>query len=268
MSTLYFIDKWPSWLIYLFLVVVFIPFDELGYRIGKFRNKRLSSTDAIRYTGLVETVLALLAFMMAFTFGQASSNYAARKQLILQDANAIGSAYLRADLLPDKTRQNIKALLRDYVDLRVKLMSDGGIVNEDKKKMIDKSELIQDQLWSQTMALRENDLSSVKTSLFIETLNEMIDLHNQRVGATFRNRIPRAIRLTLVFLAVASLLLRGYMDGLQGKTRNYFAITILILTFSAVLVLIVDLDRPPFTDQRLLSVDHQALVDLQQSIRP
>jgi hypothetical protein len=167
MSTLYFIDKWPSWLIYLFLVVVFIPFDELGYRIGKFRNKRLSSTDAIRYTGLVETVLALLAFMMAFTFGQASSNYAARKQLILQDANAIGSAYLRADLLPDKTRQNIKALLRDYVDLRVKLMSDGGIVNEDKKKMIDESELIQDQLWSQKMALRENDLSSVKTSLFI-----------------------------------------------------------------------------------------------------
>jgi hypothetical protein len=50
-------------------------------------------------------------------------------------------------------------------------MSDGGIVNEDKKKMIDKSELIQDQLWSQTMALRDNDLSSVKTSLFIETLN-------------------------------------------------------------------------------------------------
>ena len=266
MSTLYFIDKWPSWLIYLFLVVVFILFDELGYRIGKFRNKRSSSADAIRHTGLVETVLALLAFMMAFTFGQASSNYAARKQLILQDANAIGSAYLRADLLPDKTRQSIKALLRDYVDLRVKLMSGG--VTEDKKKMIDKSELIQDQLWSQTMALRENDLSSLKTSLFVETLNEMIDLHNQRVGATFRNRIPRAIRLTLVFLAVASLLLRGYMDGLQGKIRNYFAIVILILTISAVLVLIVDLDRPPFTDQRLLSIDHQALVDLQQSIRP
>lgn len=265
MSTLYFIDQWPSWLIYPFLVVLFSPFHELGYRIGKFRNQMLGSADAIRSTGLVGAVLALLAFMMAFTFGQASSNYAARKQLILQEANAIGSAYLRADLLPDKTRQSIKALLRDYVDLRVKK---AGRFTEEKIEMLDKTVLMQDQLWSQTMALRENDLSSVKTSLFIESLNEMFDLHNERVGATFRSRIPRGIRLTLVFLAVASLLLMGYMDGLSGKIRSHFAIAMLILAFSAVLVLIVDLDRPPFTDQRLLSVDHQALVDLQQSIRP
>ena len=73
---------------------------------------------------IVGSILALLAFMMAFTFGMAGSRYNTRRAAVLDEANAIGTAYLRADLLPDAHRAEVRALLREYVDVRLGVQRD------------------------------------------------------------------------------------------------------------------------------------------------
>ncbi len=261
----YAFDLWPSWAIYIFFVSVFCLTAEIGYRIGKYRNRSVSSPDAIQTSGIVGPVIALVAFLLAFSFGLASSHFAARKQLIIQEANAIGTAFLRADLLPEQQEQNTKALLREYLNVRLDSVraKDQAAVEE----TMNRSERIQNQLWSQAVALKKDHSDAIMRALFIESINEVIDLHTKRVSATFGNRIPKGIRLTLFFIAMVSILLRGYTDGLMGKVRSMFGATMLILAFTAVLVLILDLDRPPFTDQRLLDLSNQALIDLQRAFQ-
>jgi hypothetical protein len=95
------------------------------------------------------------------------------------------------------------------------------------------------------------DTGSITTGLSIEALNDVFDIYSKRFSATFRDRIPKGIRLILIFISLVTILLRGYMDGLLGKLRSLFAATILILVFSAILVIIVDLERPPYNDRRL-----------------
>lgn len=265
MFTLYTADLWPSWLILITLVVLFTISIEIGYKIGKFRRRSLGPSEVIQPSGIVGALMALLAFLAAFTFSMAGSEFATRKQLVLEEANAIGTAFLRTELLPDKQRENSQALLREYVDFRLKA---APMSRDSVKEILERTAMIHDRLWSQAVALKESHGGSITVGLFIESLNEVFDIHTKRFSATFRNRIPKGIRVTLFFIALVSILLRGYMDALLGKLRNIFATTILILAFSATLVLIIDLDRPAFNDHRLLDINQQALVDLQQDMQP
>lgn len=264
MFNLYIADQWPSWLIFTILAALFTLSIEIGYRMGKFRRRSLDSPETIQPSGIVGAVIALLAFLVAFTFSMAGTQFSVRKQLVLQEANAIGTAYLRADLLPERQRLKTKALLREYVAVRLKTtqLNPKGV-----KEALEQTATIQDQLWSQAVELKDSHSSSITIGLFIESLNEIFDLHTERFSATFRNRIPKGIRLTLFCIALVSVLLRGYMDGLLGKMRNIFATTMMILAFSVVLVLIVDLDRPAFTDRRLLDTSQQALIDLYNDMK-
>lgn len=142
----------------------------------------------------------------------------------------------------------------------------GDQVTKKTEVLIDKSEELQKQLWTLAITSEKSDIHPVQLALYSEVLNEVFDIHSKRVNATFHNRIAKGIRMTLVIIAVCSMLLMGYIDGLTGKQRSYFANLILILAFSAVVVLIVDLDRPPYTDSRLIHVSQQALASLRKDM--
>ena len=250
------LDLLPLWGLFLAVVVLVLAAIEGGYRLGSYRHRQSGREKEAPVGAMVGATLGLLAFMLAFTFGMAASRFDTRKQLVLDEANAIGTTYLRTRMLPERGDE-IRALLRSYVDVRLEAIRSGRVAEQ-----ILKSEDIQGQLWSAATAVGLQHSDSIVVGLFVQSLNEVIDLHAKRVTAGLRNRIPGAIWVVLLTIAVLSLGAMGYHAGLVGTTRS-LAIVVVAVTFSAVIALIADLDRP---QEGSLIVSQQALIDLRQSM--
>jgi hypothetical protein len=160
-------------------------------------------------------------------------------------------------MLPDR-RDAIRTLLRDYVDVRLEAVRSVNVTAG-----IRRSEHLQEQLWAQAVAIGETHPTSIVVGLFIQSLNEVIDLHAKRVTAGLRNRIPGAIWVALFAVAVLSLAAMGYHAGLSRTSRSLAELAV-ACTFSVVIGLIADLDRP---QEGVLTVSQQALIDLRQSMQ-
>jgi hypothetical protein len=206
---------------------------------------------------MVGAELALLAFILAFTFGLAAARFDTRRQVVLDEANAIGTTYLRAGMLPERGEE-IRRLLREYVATRLEAVQRGKL-----PEGIRRSEEIQQQAWTQADVVAEKNPDSMIVGLFVQSLNQMIDLHAIRIQASLRSRIPGAIWLSLFAVAALSFATMGYHSGLSG-TRRSVAIVAVAVTFSVVIQLIADLDRP---QEGVLNVSQQALLDVQRSMR-
>jgi hypothetical protein len=250
------LDRFPLWL--LLPLTIFITFGsvEVGYRIACYRRERAEEESKAPIGAMVGATLGLLAFMLAFTFGMASTRFEARRQAVLEESNAIGTAYLRAKLLVDPVRTDSQKLLREYVDTRLE-----GVQPGKTEQAIAKSVDLQKRLWALAGIAAEKDRTAI-TSLFIQSLNQVIDLHSKRVMAGLHSRIPSAIWIGLYSLAILAMSSMGYHEGFSS-TRRSLAVVTFVLAFSTVLVLIADLDRP---GEGLLRVSQQSMVDLKNSM--
>src|SRR5262249_9618462 len=186
----------------------------------------------------------------------AASRFDNRRQLLLDEANAIGTTYLRAGTLPAEGQQ-VRDLLRDYVAARLEAVDPGKL-----GEGIRHSEDIQQKMWTEAETIGQKNPNSIVVGLFIQSLNQMIDLHAARMQAGLRSRIPIAIWLRLFAVAALSLATMGYLAGLSG-TRRSLAIAAVAVTFAVVIELIADLDRP---QEGILRVSQQALLDVQRSM--
>ena len=251
------LDALPLWGLFIAIVLVILVSVECGYRLGKYRRSRHEQEKQAPVGTMVGATLGLLAFILAFTFGLAASRFDARRQVLLDEANAIGTTYLRAGILPERTEE-IRVLLRNYVDTRLEAVRSDNI-----EEGIRRSESIQHQLWGNAEAVGQKNPNSIVVGLFVQSLNEVIDLHAKRVQAAVRSRIPGAIWVGLFGVAAFSLAAMGYHAGLVGMGRS-LAVLAVALTFSVVIELIADLDRP---QQGVLRVSQRVLLDLQQSMR-
>ena len=258
------LDALPLWAVFVVTLVLISLSVEIGQRLARFQTRRFegereSSVGSMAgSTGaMVGAMLGLLAFMLAFTFGMAANFFQARREVVLSEANAIGTTYLRAAMLPESIGTDARNLLREYVDVRVKAAQG---INVDQA--VSQSEELHGRLWSQAVAASEHDRSAV-TALFIQSLNEVIDLHAKRVMVALRTRVPPPIWMALYLVAILSMAAVGYSQGLTS-TRRSLAAFALIFTFSVVMLLIVDLDRP---GEGLLRVSQQSVIDLQKSMR-
>jgi hypothetical protein len=251
------LDALPLWGFFVAVLLLVLISVEGGYRLGQYRRRRSEQETEAPLGAMVGATLGLLAFMLAFTFGTAADRFDSRRQILLDEANAIGTAYLRAGMLPEQ-RQEIRALLRDYVDTRLQAVQSNRIAEG-----IRRSEQLQDQLWAKAVILGERNPASIVVGLFVQSLNEVIDIHAKRVTAGVRNRIPGSIWLALLSVAVIALGAVGYHVGLAGTSRSLAQVAV-ALTFSVVIGLIADLDRP---QEGTLTVSQQALVDLRQSMQ-
>jgi len=119
METTGLLDPFPLWAILPLTIVFGLAAFEFGYRVAHYRQQLHQEEKESPVGGMVAGTLGLLAFMLAFTFGLAGSRFEDRRQVILAEANAIGTTYLRAAMLPEPMRTEVKNLLREYVDLRV-----------------------------------------------------------------------------------------------------------------------------------------------------
>ncbi|MFN2189419.1 MAG: hypothetical protein ACK2T3_11705 [Candidatus Promineifilaceae bacterium] len=122
-----FMDGFPLWAIFFASVAIILLSIEIGYRLGKRQRGRLVAKEKIQTGPVVAASLGLLAFILAFTFGSVTSRLADRQQLVLDEANVIGTVYLRADLLEPSDRNEIQRILYDYVNLRLDRLKDGGL---------------------------------------------------------------------------------------------------------------------------------------------
>jgi membrane protein YdbS with pleckstrin-like domain len=252
-GTLDFFSLWAMWAATIIFVLLFV---EVGFRLGRFR--RLSDKEKESpVSAIVGATLGLLAFMLAFTFGTAASRFGTRRLLVLDEANAIGTTYLRAEMLAEPQRTEVRKLLREYVDVRL-----AAVRPDQLEPAIRRSEELQNQLWQQAVAVSTQDSRSVIAGLFIQSLNEVIDLHSKRIAAGLRSRIPGSIWFGLYLLTAIAMTSVGYHAGLSGACRS-IALLALVIAFSAVILLIADLDRPR---EGLLRVSQQAMIDLQKGM--
>lgn len=253
------LDALPLWGLLLVAVTVLWLALESGYRIGKWRHERSPDEKEQPVGAMVGSILGLLALVLGFTFSLAASRFDARRQAVLEEANAIGTTYLRARLLPEPERAEIITLLREYADVRIRGVREGKL-----EELITRSEAIHELLWTQTKAVADRDPHSIITGVFIQTLNELIDLHAKRVLVGVRSRIPLVIWAGLFSLAIIGMGAVGYQSGLS-ETRRSPAMPVLVLAFALVLSLIADLDRG---QEGLLRVSQQAMIDVQRSMQP
>jgi hypothetical protein len=253
------LDAVPLWGLFLASGAIALLALETGYRLGQWRHEHVAGEKDAPVGAMVGAVLGLLAFMLAFTFSMAATRFEARRQVVLEEANAVGTTYLRARLLPEPQRTEVAKLLREYVDVRVRAVQEGKVA-----EALVRSEEVHEQLWSQAMTAAEKDPHSIMTGLFIQSLNEVIDLHSKRVLVGIRSRIPISIWGGLFALAIVGMASMGYQAGLSA-TRRSPAMLLLVLAFAGVLFLITDLDRG---HEGLLKVSQAALTDLQKSMQP
>jgi hypothetical protein len=246
------------WLVFAITTALLVVSTEVGFRLGN--KKKGEDSDQSQINTLESAVLGLLALLLAFTFSMALSRFDARKQLVLAEANAIGTAFLRAQLLPPPDDKEIANLLRQYVDVRLEFygadLDEFGVREESEK-----TERLHQQIWSHAIDLSAQDERAGAVRLFIESMNEVIDLHEKRLTA-MRDHVPQTVFLTLYMVAVVGLGFVGYARGFSGR-RHFFVAFILAILISAVITLITDLDRPR---RGLIKVSQQSMIDLKQSL--
>jgi hypothetical protein len=230
----------------------------IGFGLGSFNRNRRKNVKEVKLGSIIGAMLGLLAFILAFTFGAATSRFDAKKQLLLDEVNAIGTTFLRTDFLAESERAEAKKLLKKYVDIRVDVLKNP----KQLPQIILESEEIQSQLWSQVSSAPNKETDPILLGLYIQSLNEVIDLHTKRVTVGLQYRIPGIIWTTLYFVTVLTMLAVGYEFGLEGVS-NILISFILALAFSAIIVLITDLDRGV---AGTLQVSHQPLIELQQKM--
>lgn len=250
------LDLIPIPALYLFSIVMLLVAMEFGFRLNRQLRKH-SATDNDAHIGVVTAAsLALLGFLLAFVVSLGTDVFKHRWQLIIDEVNAIGTAHLRAGLLEEPQRSASRLLLKDYIDVRVLGWEPGQL-----QQALVLSNTIHKQLWShaETAAIAQ---PSPMTSLYINALNDVIDIHTERVAYGLGIRIPPTIVLSLFLVAALSAFLVGMLTRNAGE-RNPIAIIIMTLILSGVLLLIVDLDRP---DKGFLKVPHQPMFDLKQQL--
>lgn len=250
------LDLFPLWVLFLITVTLVLVSIEGGYRLARHQIQRSPEAKDAPVGAMVGAILGLLAFMLAFTFGFAASRFEDKKQILLSEANTIKTAYLRAGLLPEPISTESRNLLREYVDVRLQ-----GTQAGKTDEAILRSQELHERLWLQAIAAGEKGRPPLN-SLFIQSINEVIDLHSKRIMVGIRNRVPGVIWIALYSLIILAMATIGYLGGLTS-TRRTIAVFPIVLAFSSVLLLIIDLDRP---GDGLLRVSQQAMIDVRNFV--
>lgn len=238
-------------------------FLEIGRRIG-IRQRAQDPKGAGEGTGAVDgAVFALLGLIVAFTFSGAATRFDARRALAVEEANAIGTAYLRLDLLPTSAQPALRENFRRYVDSRLDTYRKMPNIEAVKAELAQSAKL-QAEIWNQAMAAgRLADAPPAAAMLLLPALNEMIDITTTRT-MTAQMHPPRVIYVLLFGLALASALLAGY--GMAGaKLRDWLHLLAFAAVMAVAFYVIFDLEYPRLGLIRIDAFD-QVLVDVRASM--
>lgn len=250
------LDSVPTYGVYFGVALLILLSFEVGYQISKQARIRYKKNMPSTLGPMVAGLLSMLAFILAFTFSIASSQYHHRKQMVLDEANVIGTAYLRADLLDEQRQAEVKSLLREYVNSRLQ-----AIKIEKFETEIAKATDLHRLLWVQVSSAAKAT-PNTNTSLLVQSINNVIDMHQNRVTAAVSNRITGSIWLTLITISALTMVTVGFQAG-YSRSRRLIAVIPMALAFAALTTVIADLDHP---QKGSIKVGQQAMISLQSSM--
>ncbi|MUV14697.1 DUF4239 domain-containing protein [Noviluteimonas gilva] len=241
------------WLLALCLFVALLAARELGYAIRRrTRTDKADDDDVFAMT----SVLGLLALFIGFTFSIALDRYEHRRALVVAEANALGTTWLRTSLVDAPDRDRMRAVLRAYVATRV----DYGNASDPRAEADAwlRTERLQGTLWETVVHAVGPFRDTPRASLLVTTTNESIDLAAERFATRQSHVPPRILRLLATFALISAA-----MVGFQrGRQRN--ATTLLFVLLTLAIALVLDLDRPT---AGLTNVPQQPMLDLQRSMQ-
>jgi hypothetical protein len=236
---------------------------EVGRRIG-LRRRANDVDGASEGVGAVGgSVFALLGLLLAFTFSGAASRFDVRRHLIVEETNAIGTAYLRLDLLPAEAQAPLKARFREYLGVRLEAYRELPDI-EVAKEGLARATKLQGQIWEQAVAACRTANSQAATMLLLPALNAMIDITTTRTMAG-QTHPPPIIFVLLCAMALAASLLAGYsMAG--ASSRSWMHQLVFAATIAISVYVIIDVEYPRAGLIRVEAFD-QALEDLLNSMK-
>ena len=241
----------------LVLFALLVLAHEVGFRVARRRGARADEGERSETSTLQGGMLGLLGLLLAFTFAIASQRFDTRKQLVLDEANAIGTAYLRATAVPGG--EEVADLLRRYVDVRLEGAASAGNPHG-FRRAVTESERLHAAMWSRAAALARANPDPLRT-LLLPALNEVIDLHEKRLTA-MRNHVPTIILVLLLMVSVLTMASLGHAAGVSGGRSMSTALTFAMLV-TLVIMVVVDLDRP---ERGLIRVSQQSLQTLRDGL--
>jgi hypothetical protein len=241
------------------VLIVLLLAVEVGYRGHRWIARRRGDDTLEDGQGhLLSAVLGLLALLLGFTFSLSLNRYEARRELVLQEANAIGTTYLRSQLLEEPNRTAVGGLLRHYVDARL-AWSNSDAAEPDPAA----TNALQQKLWAATGVAIRTDPSPQLTRGLMDAMNDSFDAASSRTAAR-EAHIPDRVLSILLLYAILSSVMLGYVLSVSGRPHRGATVLMLVLLTLA-LVVILDLDRPR---NGAIQVSQRPLEDLKASFSP
>lgn len=235
-----------------------------GNRLRKLMDAHSTIPDTDGIKGLESGMLGLLAFVLAITFGISANKYERNRDVIVAEANAIGTAVLRADLYPDTIRQAFRNDFEQYVEKRIRFYTIGA----DIQKIIQakkESAIVSDRIWKRAADASKKPGMLIPSNQMIPSLNEMIDI-TADIEAIQKSRVPDIILLTLGILALTSSLLAGF-EAKRMVMKDWLVMAGFCLLTCLVIYVILDLGRPRRGLIRS-EIGEQAMIELRQMFHP
>lgn len=237
--------------------VVFIAL-EIGYHIGR-RTSRDKAPDTPHLGAVVGAMLGLVGLLLGFSFAGAVARYNDRQQMVVREASAIGTAYLRADMLDEPHRETLRRRLREYADSRVALA-----MARTPHAIAEAAQGSESHLTGIWDAARDGVRASPQFAMAVlPPVNEVIDLHTFHMVSIHRHMPPFAT-LILVLSVCISLAVMGYSAGISHKRNHAVTISLSIL-LGMTLWLIIDIDYPR---RGLIRINDSPILDLPRSLKP
>ncbi len=227
-------------LVALVMVVLLVAAAEWGFRLG---SRRRESQDSFRslMSGTGAAMLGLLGLLLGFSLSMAVSRWDARQAVIVEEANAIGTIWLRAGLIEAPLREDLRNTLREYADDRIAL---GGSRSDREalRAARDESEALHASIWSVVERTNQPGQSNAVLSSLITAANDLIDIHELRI-ASIENYLPAPLFLMLLTVGAVAMSFLAWAFGAANQGGRIALLTLGLL-IGAVLLLIMDVNRP------------------------
>lgn len=258
MLKLTFLQSTPAFVVAIALFVLIMAFYWLGHGKRNSTIKKNPDVESVDFGKINGMLLGLLGLLLAFSFSMSNSRFDSRRQLIIEEANDIGTVILRTDLYPDSVRKLLRDNLKDYVEARIAFYQ----VGMDTEKIVSyyiKASQISKKIWSIASTYAKVDNGTTITSQLIPALNDMIDITTTR-RAVGESTIPDSILYFLFILCISSAFLLGYDNT---KKIDWIVVVGFGLLLSATIFTIIDLDSPR---SGLINLDshNQKIVELRE----
>jgi hypothetical protein len=252
-----FLYSQPQWLIGLVTLAMLIISVELGYWIGLRAKVEMTQPMKDQVSTIQTAILTIFTFLLGFTFAMALARFDHRKQMVVKESNAIGTAVLRSKLLPAHQRAKMNELFRQYVNMEFSITSRANVPLKERLAQNQEIKRLQTLMWDEAFAATDSNPLSVPAGLFATSVNNLIDVKTER-DIAISNHVPEVVLLGLLLFAALAIGILGYGNGLAATHARYPAV-ILCIVITISFILIIDLDRP---NRGLTQVSQVSMVDL------